>query len=166
MLYKQLNVTNTFTISQSAGVNLDIKSKFNFGLRAKVSYSQARYSISAGKNNTDYFTQSYSTDINYFITKTFIISTDFDYTRYTGQSAGFNRSIPLWNANIAKQFFKKKNGELKFSVNDLLNQNIVTTRNVQDNVVSDVKSNVVGRYFLFKVQFKFNSNKGKENDEQ
>jgi len=61
-------------------------------------------------DNTDYFTQSYSTDINYYITKSLILSTDFDYIRYTGQSTGFNRNVPLWNANIAKQLFKKKNG--------------------------------------------------------
>jgi len=46
--------------------------------------------------------------MNYYITKSFILSTDFDYVIYTGQSAGYNRSVPLWNANIAKQFLKRK----------------------------------------------------------
>jgi hypothetical protein len=157
MLYKQVNVTNSFTITQSAGLNLDIKDKFNIGLKAKVSYSQAKYSIALGKNNTDYFTQTYSTDINYFITKSFILSTDFDYIRYTGQSTGFNRSIPLWNANIAKQFFKKKNGELKFSVNDLLNQNQSITRSQGENYYSDSRTVVLKRYFL--LTFTYNLNK-------
>jgi hypothetical protein len=157
MLYKQLNVTNTLTLSQSAGINLDVKNKFNFSLRAKVSYSQARYSIAAGKNNTDYFTQSYSTDMSYYITKSLIISTDFDYIRYTGQSAGFNRNVPLWNANIAKQFFKKKNGELKFSVNDILNQNQSITRNQGENYYYDSRTVVLKRYFL--LTFTYNLNK-------
>jgi Outer membrane protein beta-barrel family len=157
MLYKQQNVTNTFTISQSASVNLDIKNKFNFSLRAKVSYSQARYSLSNGKNNTDYFIQSYSTDMNYYITKSFIISTDFDYIRSTGQSNGFNSTVPLWNANIAKQFFKKKNGELKFSVNDLLNQNQSITRTQGDNYYLDSRTVVLQRYFM--LSFTYNLNK-------
>jgi hypothetical protein len=157
MLYKQLNVTNNFTISQSAGLNLDVKDKFNVGLRARVSYSQARYSISQNNNNnTDYFTQSYSTDLNYYITKSLIISTDFDYLRYTGQSTGFNRDIPLWNANIAKQFFKKKNGELKFSVNDILDQNQSITRNQDENSYYDSRTVVLKRYFLLAFTYNLN----------
>jgi hypothetical protein len=157
MLYKQLNVTNALTVSQSAGLNLDVKDKFNVGLRARVSYSQAKYSITQrNNNNTDYFTQSYSTDLNYFITKTFILSTDFDYLRYTGQSAGFNRNIPLWNANLAKQFFKKKNGELKLSVNDLLNQNQSITRNQGENFYYDSRTVVLKRYFLLSFTYNLN----------
>ncbi len=156
MLYKQLTSTNSFTVSQSAGVNLDLKNKFNFGLRARVSYTKTRYSANLAKNDITYFNQSYSTDINYYITKSLIISTDFDYMIYSGQSAGYNRNVPLWNANIAKQFFKKKNGELRFSVNDLLNQNQSITRSQGENYYYDSRSVVLKRYFLLTFSYNLN----------
>ena len=160
MLYKKLNTTNSFNISQSMGLNMDFKNKFNFGLRARVSYSESKYTIT-GKNNTAYFTQSYSTDLNYYITRSFILSTDFDYVIYTGQSAGYNRSVPLWNANIAKQFFKKKNGELKFSVNDILNQNQSITRNQGENYYYDSRTVILQRYFLLTFSYNLNRFGGK-----
>jgi hypothetical protein len=76
----------------------------------------------------------------------------------TGRGEGFNQTIPLWNASIAHQLFKKRNGELKFSVNDLLNQNQAIGRNVGDNYIEDTRSLVLKRYFL--LTFTYNLSKG------
>ncbi|MEI9957826.1 MAG: hypothetical protein WDM90_16350 [Ferruginibacter sp.] len=122
-----------------------------------MSYSQAKYSIAAGNNNTNYYTQSYSTDINYYVTKSLIPWLPIlTILLYTGQSAGFNRTIPLWNASLAKQLFKKKNGELKFSVNDLLNQNQSITRTQGDNYYYDARTVVLKRYFLMTFTYNLN----------
>jgi len=164
LLYNQKNTTNRITIRQRAGLNMDIKEKINFEIRASVSYSNVLYrgsqnqGTSVKQQNTDneYFTQTYSTEFNYFITKSLIISTDFDYLINTGRAEGFNQNIPLWNGSLAHQIFKKKNGEFRLSVNDILNQNQSINRNIGDNYIEDTRTVVLKRYFMLSFTYNLN----------
>ncbi|HEY8388916.1 MAG TPA: outer membrane beta-barrel protein [Parasegetibacter sp.] len=147
ILYKERNVVNTWTISQNAGVNLSFNEKFDVALNGRISYNKSN-STAQQAQNTKYFTHSYSTDLTYYLPSNFIISTDFDYIINRGLEDEFNQSVPLWNAYISKQLFKKKNGEVRFSVNDLLNQNRSIDRSITNFGIIDTRSTVLKRYFM------------------
>ncbi len=151
-LLKQVKFTSkTFSATQGVGVNIN-KEKIDFGVKANISYNTTSYS-NPQQADIDYFTQTYSGDVAYTFPKNFILSTNFNYLINTGLGEGYNQSIPLWNASFSKQLFKKKNGEIKLSVNDILNQNQSIARTTSDNYFQDTRSIVLKRYFMLSFMF-------------
>jgi uncharacterized membrane protein YgcG len=146
--------SKTFTVTQGAGVNIN-KEKIDFGIKANIAYNTTSYSNPA-QSDLHYYTQTYSGDVTYTLPKSFLLSSNFNCTINRGLGAGYNQSIPLWNASFSKLLLKKKNGELKFSVNDILNQNQSIVRSSSDNYFQDTRSVVLKRYFMLSFLFNLN----------
>jgi hypothetical protein len=69
----------------------------------------------------------------------------FNYTYYKGL---YNTSVPIWNTSFSKLLFKKKQGEIKLSVYDLLNQNkgISQQSNPTLGTIQQTTTTVLKRY--------------------
>ncbi len=134
---------------------------FDISTETKIGYNQTQYSVNP-EMNQNYFNNIYSTDLNWTIHKNLVFSSDFDYTTYTGLANGYNQKIPLWGASLSTYFLKNRKGELKVSVNDLLNRNTGISRVAQLNYVQDERITTLGRYFLLSFTYSlkgFNSSK-------
>lgn len=147
MFNQQKNFTNNYVFGERISYNMNIKEAFDLNFSSVSTYTMARYSLSPELNG-DFFTQIFSVEPTYSTKNGWIFGADFDYTINRGQSSGFNQSIPLLNASIAKTVFKKKDGEFKLSVFDLLNQNQSISRTVEQNFVQDTRTQVLTRYVM------------------
>lgn len=155
LLYKEKNTGQTLNLTQGAVVAIT-NDKYDFSAQASLSYTQVRYSINKMLNEK-YLSQIYSADFSYSLTNGFIFLINMDYYASSGRVEGYNQSIPLINAAISKLVLKNKNGEVKFSVNDILNQNQSITRSTGDNYIQDTRNLVLRRYFM--VSFLYNLTK-------
>ena len=152
-----INLKSNYTRNTVAGGTVkwttNLKDNFDMNFSSNSSFNFARYTLQPAQN-ADYFTQTFTTEATYYTKSGWVVSTDFDYIINTGQSAGYNTNIPLWNASLSKQLFKKKEGEIKFYMFDLLNQNVSIRRTVSGNTISDVQTQVLKRYFM--ISFTYN----------
>ena len=153
--------TNNYVLGSTVRFTMNLEEKLDLNFSSTSTYNIIRYTAQADQNG-DYFTQRFSIEPIWSTKSGWILSNDFDYLMNRGQSSGFNQSVPLWNAGIAKLFLKKKEAELRFSVFDILNQNKSITRNVEQNYVEDVRAEVLNRYFLLSFTYYLRKFKGQQ----
>ena len=156
-LYKQKNYSYNTMASQRVNFNFNIQDKLDLGADANFTWNNARYSVRKDQNN-QYFLHDYAIDLTYTVFKRLSFSTDFNYAVNSGLAGGFNQSIPLWNASTALLLFNKRNGELRLSVYDMLNQNKSINHVTGDGYfVQDTYTQVLQRFFM--VSFMYNLNR-------
>ncbi len=141
------NTINTLTLGPEIRLDMSPTEKLNLSLSAGISYSNSQYSIRT-KDNSKYFNQEYSTEVDWQLPKKIYFSTDFTHTINGQHAEGFNARVPLWNASLSKQVLHFNRGEIKFSVKDILNQNIGISRSTNQNYIEDIRVNGLRRFFL------------------
>lgn len=149
------NNINSVNLSENVSLNYTFKELFDIGAGGGVNWNQARYSLQETQN-TNYVSYSGTFDFNIYLPKGFTFMTDVDYTANTGRAAGYNSNFTMWNASVAKSFLKNKKGELRLSINDILNQNTGVSRNTNGNYIEDTRYTVLKRYAMLTFTYSLN----------
>jgi len=138
--------------------------KFNISLGGDYNYNIPRSDISL-QSNQPYYSYSLEGSVVLKIRKKLIFTTDCRYTDNGNRTPGYNLNYVIWNASLARLFLKTENLVLSINANDILNQNISNTRNISSNQIVDTKTQIIKRYFLLRLLYKFNNQKTKVEDD-
>jgi hypothetical protein len=139
----------------------------SLGFELRVGYSFYTSSSSLNpESNQRYTTFDYGAELEVQLPWKLRLETDASYSADNRRYEGYNLRTLLWNASLKKTLLKNENLVVSLEGMDLLDEGITTSRVVQDNVITDEKSNVVGRYILLKVLFKFNSKREKDGSDE
>lgn len=151
------NITNNTNYGLGLNTYYSIDNKLGISLRGNVNYNTSVSSIREDVK-TRYWTQSYNADIYIALPYKFDFNTDADFNvRQATSVFDQNRNVLLWNASISKRLLKEK-CNLKFSINDMLNQNIGFRRDIQSNFVSENTYTTLRRFWMLSFTWNFTKN--------
>ncbi|WP_317898158.1 outer membrane beta-barrel protein [Aurantibacillus circumpalustris] len=158
-----VNSTKNISQNTSLGPSMSVEKnaeKFNIRIGGDYSYNIPKSTISI-QSNQPYYSYGLEGSVVLKIRKKFIISTDGRYNDNGNRTPGYNIHYFIWNASIARLFLKTGNLALSLNANDILNQNISNQRYISSNQIVDTKTQIIKRYFLLKLLYKFNNQKTK-----
>lgn len=149
ILYVNELANTTRRWRHSLNVSLENRKKDKLDLRIswRGNYHETTYSISKSLNQ-DYTDQRYSLEATYNPSEKWFFRTQLDYTLFSKEAFGDNRSIVLWQGSIGRYLFANKRGQISLKAFDLLQQNAGINRNTQLNYVEEERVLALGRYFL------------------
>lgn len=167
---------NTASTLNASG-NLGLRYRSDFGaygnekrsnnidllLRGNLGYNNTVNSLESLKDmnlNTFDYGAYFETTLQLHFGLTF--NTDIRYTTNSGYSNGYKINEWYWNASISQQLFKAKNGTLKFSIYDILQQRekIVSQPNVSSRSYVQSTYNTIPSYFMISFSYRFQVFKG------
>ncbi|MBK9283582.1 MAG: outer membrane beta-barrel protein [Sphingobacteriaceae bacterium] len=159
----KLNTVESYGFAPELTIEKQIE-WMELGITGEYKYDNTKQTISINSNQ-NYYSYSGGANLSLKLPKKFYITSDVKYTNNGNRTPGFNLEVTTINATISKAFFKRDALTVVLEGYDLLNQNVNNTRYVNSNSIVDSKTQVIKRFFLFRLIYKFTSQKEEEEEE-
>ncbi len=142
-----LNMTKVVALSPGFVLGSNISEKVDFTVSYTANFNNSQNSTQPSLNN-NYFSHTAGLKLNLIFWQGIDVKTDITNTLYNGLSSDLNQNYTLWNLNVGKKLFENQQGEILFTVFDLLNQNRSINRTVTTTYVQDATTAVLSRYYM------------------
>lgn len=142
-------------VNTSFSLNYNWKDNLTLGYRGSVNYNIG-YSDVANFQTTRNLSHRHSLNTTAYLPLKIEFSSDcsFNFQPKNG-SFSTNFNTIQWNASLQKKFLRNEQGVIKFSVNDILNNNTGYNRSVYGSNVYESDRLVIRRYWLLTLAWNF-----------
>ncbi|WP_281615533.1 outer membrane beta-barrel protein [Flammeovirga sp. SubArs3] len=151
---RNVGITNdlqSYTFDSSLGQGIKLASNISKNVDFNISGMATYHWINNDQNETlngNYLHNKIRAKLTVEPIQRLQLSTSFTGNIYIGDDDLIQENIYKWNAAIAYKLFKKRQGEFRFSVSDILNQNSSINRTVTESYIQTSTYNVLPRYFM------------------
>jgi len=147
IINSQVNYGNTKAGSIGINLNSNISENVDFMISSSTSLNSDINSLNANIN-TLYINQANHLTLNLIFWKGFVYQTDVSYEHNSGLSQGFNQDYAVWNMSVGKKFFRKRQGDLRLTVYDLLKENNNIQHLIYQTYIQDMQTTTLQRYLM------------------
>ena len=142
----QKNIAKNLVVTQGARFRVDITDIIDANVNGSYSINHSVNSIPQADVNNNYRTITLGVTGRNYVWKDWTLSYDYTKTIYEGYTGSTNPNI--LNAYVERRFLKGNVGTLRFSVNDIFNENTSYTSTQTANAITQSNVNRLGRYYL------------------
>ncbi|HQW47657.1 MAG TPA: outer membrane beta-barrel protein [Chitinophagaceae bacterium] len=103
--------------------------------------------------NQDIINQNYNLDINTNFAKGWFWNSSLRYSRFKNERFGIEQDIPIINLSVYKQILKGNKGEIRLSLYDALNKNILINQSTSVSRVFDSRTPSLARYVMLSFSY-------------
>ena len=120
---------------------------FDLSVGANVSRQSTQYEFN---NDADqlYFNKTFTAEGNLTFLKNYQLNSSLEYLIYENKTTDYSQSIPFWNVSLSRFILKARSGEIRFSVNNLLDQRAGVSQAADINYFERQTANSLGRYYM------------------
>lgn len=142
----QKNISKNLVLTQGARFRVDITNVIDAEVNASYAINHSVNSIPQANVNSNFRTIILGVNGKNYVWKDWTASYDFTKTIYEGYTGSTNPNI--LNTYLERRFLKGNVGTLRFSVNDVFNENTGYTSTQTSSAITQSNVNRLGRYYL------------------
>lgn len=147
-----LNHTTSNFLNQSLSLDITPSDKLVIYLSGNFSFNDTKYDINSSQNQ-QIFRQNYRVEFTANFAKGWYFNSNFRYSLLKNERFGIDQQIPILNASVYKQFLKGNKGELRLSIYDAFNKNILINQYTSVSKVTESQTISLARYIMLSFSY-------------